>query len=504
MPPRRPTRRSFTLTELMVAVIVLLVVIVATSKIFGTASKVTGLGQAGAAVLQEAATIERRIRADFDAISREGFLAIRCVAVRNSVNLAAGGPLLDPELPPGAWIRADQIVVITNGLQSVQGFRAAAGIQRKGQGMTARIYYGHGFQVPQGPPAQPVSNLLTDAIDPVIDREPPGVGYLTNPLVPWYRGPFRNFQEVHFQKYVADTPLDYTTGSTVDPVNVTQPPALQWLLARQAVTLVDDGGSPNVYLTAPGGEGGVRSTAWIGNDVIVNGRVDASAARLGPDRSGLGEIRFRVTDDGSGTMADWYPVQRDAIGSLVFYPRAERHAPSMNRVDQALTNHTLASACSSFTVDWTYADGVGAANASFPGVRIVTPEQPWFGIDPDNSRGVRTFTDYVSDALPGSDPTAPVDPASIERFPPDLPDISKAGEEIRTYGPSDVWVYEAFFGYNQARPLDLNGLPWGANTPSAYTPFPSAIRVTMTLHDPAGKLSTGRVVQMVFDLARRG
>ena len=59
MPKRR---RAFTLTELLVAVTILIVVIVATAKIFGTVGRVAGLGEAGAAVLQEAAAIERQIR----------------------------------------------------------------------------------------------------------------------------------------------------------------------------------------------------------------------------------------------------------------------------------------------------------------------------------------------------------------------------------------------------------------------------------------------------------
>ena len=41
---RTPRQAGFTLTELMVAVLILVVVIVATSKIFGTVSRVTGVG----------------------------------------------------------------------------------------------------------------------------------------------------------------------------------------------------------------------------------------------------------------------------------------------------------------------------------------------------------------------------------------------------------------------------------------------------------------------------
>ena len=83
--PARPRagRRGFTLTELMIAVAILIVVIVATAKLFGTVSKVTGLGQASSDILQEAAAIERQIRNDFARLAPEGFFAIRSVAVPN-------------------------------------------------------------------------------------------------------------------------------------------------------------------------------------------------------------------------------------------------------------------------------------------------------------------------------------------------------------------------------------------------------------------------------------
>ena len=124
----RQTSRAFTLSELMVAVVILVVVIVATSKMFGTASKVTGLGQAGAAVLQEAAAVERQLRSDFERLSREGFFVIRCVAVPNDVNLSGGGPLLNASLPADAIIRADQLLFFTHGAQTIQTLGGAAGV----------------------------------------------------------------------------------------------------------------------------------------------------------------------------------------------------------------------------------------------------------------------------------------------------------------------------------------------------------------------------------------
>ncbi|MHC4786102.1 MAG: prepilin-type N-terminal cleavage/methylation domain-containing protein, partial [Planctomycetota bacterium] len=97
-------RLGFTLIEMVVTVAVLAVVIVAAGRIFQAAGTVVGVGLATADILQEAAAVERQIRGDLARLSREGFLAIRCVAVPNDVNGPAG--LLDPALEPDAVIRA--------------------------------------------------------------------------------------------------------------------------------------------------------------------------------------------------------------------------------------------------------------------------------------------------------------------------------------------------------------------------------------------------------------
>ncbi|MCH8152533.1 MAG: type II secretion system protein [Planctomycetes bacterium] len=476
---RRGSQRGlgFTLTELMIAVAILIVVIVATAKLFGTVSKVTGLGQASSDILQEAAAIERQIRNDFARLAPEGFFAIRSVAVVNNLHVLSGGPLLNPGLPDDAMIRADQLVFFANGVQSIQTFRQGAGSNRKGQGTAARIYYGHAFQLPQGEAMitssfGPAGSSYVRAHDPVVD--------LTNPLVPWYRGDYDMVRTV-FQPTTGGTPADYST-TDVGPIDATQPPARQWLLARQAVVLADDGGDEVVFLGNVFGEGGNRSTFTIWEDVIRNGRVDAAAEQLNG-------IRTAVVGDGT---VPWIPVQRDTIASAVFYPRAERVAPGMHRVDQALTNNALAGACSSFIIDWTYADGVGDAvndaGTFFPGAQIIpSVEQPWFGLDLDGSRGVDTFGNWPSP------PNRTVFADNIDGAP-----LTFTGQVLQSAGAD---VYEAIFGYNQDQPLDpATGLP---DVDLAYTPWPSAIRITMTLHDTATRLEAGREIQFVINLPRR-
>ncbi len=349
-------RRCFTLIELMVAVAVLAVLLAAVSGIFRAAGAVTAVGAATADLLAQAAAIERALRRDFEHLSREGFLAIRCVAVPNDVN--GTERLLAPWLGPDAVLRADQIVFFTHGAVTLSTFRGTAGVNRKGGSTAARVYWGPAVQLAGAPAVERVDPAMDDdsvvwAIDPVVDR--------TAPLVPWSAGP-RTLVRTRFQRNATDPPGDYLVDGEYGVFDATQPRAGGWLLARQPVILADDGGSPNVFLFTLG-ERGFRSTAWIGDAVIVNGRVDAAASRLS-------DIRMAVLDaDGDG-VADPWDAQREAMAAALFYPRAERAAPGMHRVDQALTNHVIA-VCSSITIEWTPADGVPINRAA---------EIPWFGL----------------------------------------------------------------------------------------------------------------------------
>src|SRR6185503_7868346 len=113
---------------------------------FGTASQITKIGQATASITQEAAAIEQQIRADFERLSQEGFFSIHCVAVRNDVK-GVNAPLLNPNLPPTATIRADQLVFFTNGISSMQTFRLTQDGNKKPQSAFSRVYWGHAFQL---------------------------------------------------------------------------------------------------------------------------------------------------------------------------------------------------------------------------------------------------------------------------------------------------------------------------------------------------------------------
>jgi prepilin-type N-terminal cleavage/methylation domain-containing protein len=471
--------RAFTLTELMIAVVVLLVVILATAKIFSTTSKVTSVGQATADVLQEVGAIERQLRADLAQLSPDGFFAIRCVAVRNDVH---GTPLLNPTLPPEAVLRADQLMFFRTGAASTQRFVGSNNLPAQGgnsQAAVSRVYYGHAFQVPEA-----------DTTLPTFDVH---AGFA---MVPWFRGN-------------ADF-VNPNTGALVagdEPAN--QPEAQRWLLARQAVLLADDGGSTDFFLSPS-----LNSTATIWDARIRNSRVDIAASQLN-------DIRDNIQFDSTGAPRTW-DEQRDLIGDALFYPRVERIAPKMFQSDQMLSAAALAGACSSFAVDWTYDHRVGeAVNAEgtvFNGIYVdPTSEQPWFGLAPDftgdgnadDGRGVAAYGNagFQSDA--GFVPAATIDPAVLERFPSSF---NMLGQSFGI--PSGVLVYEACFGYNADQPLGPatvsplapSYMPSDAAPQSHlnYTPWPSALRITMTLHDNEAKLAAGREVQFIIKLPERG
>jgi hypothetical protein len=69
-----------------------------------------------------------------------------------------------------------------------------------------------------------------------------------------------------------------------------------------------------------------------------------------------------------------------------------------------------------------------------------------------------------------------------------------------------VYVYQAAFGFNGDRPFttverktsDIAVRPRQLNPD--YTPWPTALRFTFTLHDPKLTMETGRTFQVIVDL----
>lgn len=477
---RAPTVRpypAFTLVELMIAIVVMLVVIAAAARIFGTVTKVAGLGEATSDVLQEASAIERQLRNDIERLSKDGFFAIRCVEVRNDVN----GPLINPLLDPLAMIRADQLVFFTYGRESTQRW---IGSNDQGQGfdynsnhqaIESRVYYGHAYQLP----SQELVQDGIDDVDEIVDAD------ATALIVPWWFGSM-NHWVTNFN----------SPGNQTVSADATQPSSLKWLLARQQVLLADDGGGFADFLN----DGLDNATSGIWDRALRDSRVDIAATQFN-------DIRNAVTDFGANSWVN----QQAQMSSAMLYPRAERYATTAREIDQMITKPVLSSGCSSFIIDWTYEEGTGFT-PGFSGFFVDTdpmsgsPEHPWFGLNSDlDGDG---FADHVAATYDTGvywNVAQTINEDAIERYTNDGGGALTATSN--TIEANGARVYEAFFGYNTSEPLNPDtGEPWhwqDANHGRNYTPWPSAIRVTMVLHDPASRLEQGREVQFVINLPKR-
>ncbi len=506
--------RAFTMVELMVAVSLLIVVIAATSRIFSTASRVASLGEANTNVLQETGAIERQLRSDISRLDRDGIFVIQCVAVQNSVNQAANpsAPLLDPSRRPDAIIRADQLLFFAKGAQDTARFQGGqdlgptSGMARSG---ISRILYGHGVQLPE---------LLPNGA-----QRPDPIGFDDGPLVPWSFDALSDGPSLDYQ---------YWIGGGSGRTNGTQPEARDWTLARQAVLLADDGNIKTLYQS--GASYGPNSAVSLFNQAnlyapladnalapnadIVNSRVDVAASNLDDIRrtlapAGNANWRTRIINGCFGPLGGY--------GQLGGYVRSEKRAPSMDRQDVMLTTPTLASNCSSFMVDWTWAPGVGATLVSTDPVAVYAPgftpsglfPTPWFGFpDPmipllEEKRGVTTLTDYERDYVSGGVSLfvhTPILPPKIEG---DFgPGVTPVAWPFGTGVP--IAVYTAVFGFNGDKAYFESLESGPSQSPvltrrSDFTPWPTAIRVTMTLNDPEKRLEQGKTVQLVIELPQR-
>ncbi len=512
---RRLRRSGFTLVELLVAVVVLLVVIIAVARIFSTVGQVTAYGKATAELLQEARAIEDRMRQDLARLSAEGFFAIQCVEVRNDANFAQTGQLLDPTKDVKYVFRADRLIFFMDGHVPTSGYVDSQEISpgsvagNNPNSMHSRVYYGHAVQFPT---AAPLS-------DPCCYGD-------GQPLAPWSASdPFDENTLVEMQAW--------PNGGFGQPIVGTQPQPSQWLLMRQPVLLADDGGSPLFYASQDRNAAG---SIWPDYDGGTQDRGSIRKGRVDIASQTSEQIQRYVTRIGdsfpANPPANYDPVRPffqssggtksslRIIADAFSYPRGEKTPPSSRREDQLLTSAMLGSNVSSFAIDWTYDDGVGRQLADdgtvLGGVDFVTGNLaamtgavvdvarpiPWFGLpgltaaqNPYAARGVQSFTNYSN-----SYPTLPIYPIDIEGQNP--VDVSPLGNGSNAV----IRTYQAAFGVNRGRAYETLGPgPEGRwmDPELGYAPLPTAIRVTLKLHDSRGTIQEGQTFQFVISIPRR-
>ena len=244
--------------------------------------------------------------------------------------------------------------------------------------------------------------------------------------------------------------------------------------------------------------------------------------------------------------------QRFFMKDVVCWPRAEKTSSGYEKPDLPLADRTIGSACSSFIVEWTWAEGVGECvvprdqvsySGSGPnlepprdsdcwhgihyrtGDTLLSPRTPeqegepewardepwlsqrWFGLR-DLERGVMPFEEFYDNYPP---------PGSNHYCDVAYEDETMAAYAIDPYaidreaqasfgGQSDALTeYWATFGFNQDQPdlpLDRDN-DRSRDIDRSFTPMPTALRFTMTLHDPDGRLEQGVVYQFVVELPQQ-
>jgi type II secretory pathway pseudopilin PulG len=553
---------AFTIVELLVAVAVLVVVVVATAKIFSAASKVSSIAEANADLIQTANAIEQQIRADFANLPKNGFMVIQQVEV-NAFGQAQN-PSVDPSLG-SSEIRADQVAFFTRGPRTTTQYTGSQESVAIGnvastwtaESAVARVYYGHGVLAPTLPVNTGPFSYENANATPVpwksgrveLERWPDGAAQGAGNLPPVIAS---NWPLVRLATLMGTDGLPTTLDGAGQATNTTAPRfgsgqtnASVSLFTNRNIRLGPLATKyPNTY--APlWTSGRVDVVKWQPDDLFSQMAYQADAQQsvqgipfvfdnLGNPWAGP-SARLRMIQ----TLANWaapatsVSPANGANALYLAYPRVEKVAPSAAKADQMLSAPVLAANCSSFKVEWTWGNGVGQSFGGFSSGgtptggesigMLVTPgaAHPWFGLDalaaggPANSavRPVSNSPNFTNNGQVGDWGTIGV-PLVIGNEPNSDIVCSVEGPINRSGDPSvvnrPVWrtsneqdskrVYQAVFGFNQDNPGELNPL---ARNRGPYTPLPTAIRITLRLHDPLGRIQGGRDFQFIVDLPKR-
>jgi hypothetical protein len=248
---------------------------------------------------------------------------------------------------------------------------------------------------------------------------------------------------------------------------------------------------------------------------------------------------------------------------LLGWPRSEKSIGNTDRKSEMLTSPTLVTNCSTFQVDWTWEPLTGRQTDSSGAVLPVTRQlyidaAPTYEVSPTIPTLLRGYEPFA-DTWPANaeDPTQRVRQQPWFGFPdsgdgplvipasqqlgvalaqdtsvmPDVPNGGSTTTTVRTnfhmravaqaiegtagaganspaailapFGTNvPVRVYTAVFGFNQDEAYTVT--PDGfVVMREDYTPWPTQIRVTATIHDPRLVLDRGREFQFVLDVPKR-
>lgn len=153
---------GFTLLEMMVAVGAVALIALGLSRVFSATGDTLRAGRRISAFNDYAALVERTMRADFERMTRDGFLVIVNQRATEAGNVNAGPRLYPGDGGPTRPRRVDQIMFFASG--KFTSARTPLHPSRVAQGDAARIWYGHGLKqyFDNPPPANPPEPLPDD------------------------------------------------------------------------------------------------------------------------------------------------------------------------------------------------------------------------------------------------------------------------------------------------------------------------------------------------------
>ena len=351
---------------------------------------------------------------------------------------------------------------------------------------------------------------------------------------PWYEGAI----EVETRMYTESQAQRFNVVGTSYYANGTQNHPSEWTLCRQAIILGDDDQeNPNstrktVYL----GRGISSHTIFLGTlELAVTPPIHmcCTVEWISLQRNLMTFVKVfckKLNLVLQSAMARRYSTgtdQQELIASLFYWPRVEPYPPTAVRYDQALMMSAIAEGCVSFQVEWTYDEGVGEATDAnhvwYSGYQFDDlTVSPWWGSaytysiggqSDEYNIGFNRLTDFTYDAINGvTNDVVPVsiNPSLIE---PVFNNTDTAGAVLvpTIYGAGTrTNEYWAIFGYNGSDPFMENDLEFlngiggvGGDPTWRYTPWPSALRITVHLLDRNNRLGAGWTYQFVVDLPER-
>lgn len=528
-------RRAFTISELIVAVGVAVMLIMGIGRIFTTTRTTISTGQASAQLTQHGRTLERLLRQDFAGMIRNGqaYLVIRNERLgrgpdvvgpfnrrRNGVYLSPADEEAGRDL---GTVRLDQIVFFTSGDHASYQYRNlpfAGIIARNDSAPVARVWWGHGLRDPtnlrdgfgfiKGSTglAGYIAHFADErgqfsltgpdtankyAQDWVLARQPallltraaagadsPGANGTDRDLN-FAPSPIEIFNEFDGD-YWRDTRFFYPPPfQGTHPLRRFSPGYVDLIdmdLSTVMESVIEYGWRTNRFT-------GVREQWQDPLEAIHPGLTRGGSGRdWRQDITQIEPPAGYVPDNGHRAQLSqinelWALQQRYRMMYSTGRLRVETALPSTERIRQMLTHATLLEGCSNFEVAWS----TGAVN--YPEGDLV-----WYDINnPANpyARHPNLTNQDVYEQTPDDARTWYL----TEVLPPSS-GLTDAFTTIPNVEPQNNDLYYAVFGAFVPRDNDASrGEAW---------PWPKLIRVRLTLHDSQGRIGGGREFEFIFNL----